>query len=234
MESKSFILQLKIVDIDRRRGGRHTRRQREDAMDDDVIARLHIREVVENWVIWRDSGHWERLRTCWHTDGRMQTVWFQGPADDFIAHAAGPRPRGGPSGHVLGGTSVDLKGERAIAESKVSIQVRATIEGVPCDVLSASRFYDFFERRAGRWAIVLRQVIYEKDRIDPIDPAATPPVLDPALLGQFPEGFRYFGYIQTRGGWNPKRDTPTLRSPEAERLYAAGKAWLDGKPLAWS
>ena len=42
-----------------------------------------------------------------------------------------------------------------------------------CDVVCTGRFYDFLEQRDGRWGIVLRQPIYERDRLDPIDPAAT-------------------------------------------------------------
>ena len=34
-----------------------------------------------------------------------------------------------------------------------------------------ARFYDFLEKREGRWDLVLRQPIYEKDRMDPVDPA---------------------------------------------------------------
>jgi hypothetical protein len=203
-------------------------------MTTELLERMRIREVIENWVLWRDSARWDRLRTCYHADGRMQTVWFQGTADAFLDLAKGTRPRGGPSSHVLGGTSIDLAGARAIAETKVTIQVRATVEGVPCDVLSTARFYDFFEQRQDVWAIALCQLIYEKDRIDPIDPAGPRPVLDPALLAEFPEPFRYFGYVQVRSGWNPKRDTPTVRSRECERLYEAGGQWLEGGPLAWT
>ena len=43
-----------------------------------------IRELVENWAVWRDAGDWERFRTVWHDDGRMMATWFQGPADEFI------------------------------------------------------------------------------------------------------------------------------------------------------
>ena len=46
---------------------------------------------------------------------------------------------------------------------------------------------------------MLRQPIYEKDRLDPVDPATTLK-LDPTLLTQFPEGYRHLAYVQTRIG----------------------------------
>jgi hypothetical protein len=86
------------------------------------------------------------------------------------------------------------------------------------------------EERDGRWGVVLRQPIYEKDRLDPVDPAATLS-LDRDLLAQFPEGYRHLAYLQTRIGYAVKRDMPGLKGPEVERLYARGAAWLAGKPL---
>jgi hypothetical protein len=77
----------------------------------------------------------------------------------------------------------------------------------------------------------LRQPIYEKDRIDPVDPAATLR-LDAKLLAEFPEGYRHLAYIQTKIGYTVKRDMPTLKGPELERLYARGAAWLSGKTPA--
>ena len=48
--------------------------------------RLAIRELVENWALWRDAGDWERFATVWHPkEGWMTATWFQGPARDFIA-----------------------------------------------------------------------------------------------------------------------------------------------------
>src|SRR6476619_7625678 len=44
--------------------------------------KLAIRELVQNWVLWRDAGDWERFRTVWHDDGYMMATWFQGPAED--------------------------------------------------------------------------------------------------------------------------------------------------------
>jgi hypothetical protein len=112
----------------------------------------------------------------------------------------------------------------------MTISQRARAEGVLCDVVCTGRFYDFFEERAGRWAVVLRQPIYEKDRLDPVDPNETPK-LDPQLLAQFPEGYRHLAYVQTQIGYKVKRDMPGLKGPEVERLYARGAAWLEGRPL---
>ena len=54
-------------------------------MTDDLLDRLTLRDLVENWVVWRDSLDWKRFRTVWHDDGRMMATWFQGTADEFIA-----------------------------------------------------------------------------------------------------------------------------------------------------
>jgi len=200
-------------------------------MDDALIERLRIREVVENWTLWRDAGDWSRFATVWHPDGRMMATWFQGLASDFIAVSRQGFDRGVRILHFLGGTTVDVAGVRAIAQTRMTIAQRADVDGVLCDVACDGRFYDFFERRDGEWKIVLRQPIYEKDRLDPVDPTATV-TLDCALLGQFPEGYRHLAYAQTRIGFTVKRDMPQLTGAAVERLYADGAQWLAGAPLA--
>jgi hypothetical protein len=199
-------------------------------MDTAMVERLRIREVVENWAVWRDAGDWERFRTVWHPDGRMMATWFQGDAEAFIDVSRKGFERGVSIVHFLGGSTIDLAGTRAIAQTKMTISQRADVDGVRCDVLCTGRFYDFFEQRDGRWKIVLRQPIYEKDRLDPLDPSATL-ALDADLLRQFPEGYRHLAYAQTRIGFTVKRDMPQLKGPEVERLYVDGAAWLAGKPL---
>jgi hypothetical protein len=195
-----------------------------------ILERLAIREVVENWVVWRDAGDWERFRTVWHDDGRMMATWFQGSADDFIRVSREGWERGVSILHFLGGTSVELAADRAVAQTKMTISQRAAVHGVPCDVVCTGRFYDFFERRDGRWAIVLRQPIYEKDRLDPVDPAAALR-LDPELLGRFPAGYRHLAYLQAGIGYTVKPDMPGLTGPEVEALYARGAGWLAGAAL---
>jgi hypothetical protein len=194
---------------------------------DRVIDRLAIRDLIENWAVWRDAGDWERFRTVWHDDGRMEATWFQGSADAFIAVSREGFARGVRILHFLGGTSIDLAGDRAIAQTKMTIAQRAEVDGVLCDVVCTGRFYDFLEKRVGRWGLVLRQPIYEKDRLDPIDPAAKLS-LDAGLLARFPEGYRHLAYLQTRIGYEVKRNMPGLTGSEVEALYARGKAWRAG------
>jgi SnoaL-like protein len=200
-------------------------------MNDTVLDRLAVREAIESWVVWRDAGDWERFRTVWHDDGRMMATWFQGSVDDFIRVSRDGWERGVSILHFLGGTSIDLAGDRAVAQTKMTISQRAVVHSVACDVVCTGRFYDFFERRGGRWALVLRQPIYEKDRLDPVDPAVAP-VLDPGLLARFPAGYRHLAYLQTGLGYAVKPDMPGLVGPEVEALYARGAAWLAGAPAA--
>jgi hypothetical protein len=199
-------------------------------MDEVTREKLAIREVVENWVVWRDAGDWERFRTVWHDDGYMMATWFQGPAEDFIRVSREGFERGVSILHFLGGNSIELAGSRAISQTKMTISQRARVHDVLCDVTCTGRFYDFFEKRSGRWAIALRQPIYEKDRIDPLDSAAELQ-LDPKLLEKFPEGYRHLAYLQTGIGYPIKLDMPGLKGPELQALYARGQRWLAREPL---
>jgi hypothetical protein len=189
--------------------------------------REQIRRLIDDWVIWRDAGDWDRFLTVWHPEGRMMATWFQGTAAEFADISRAGFERGVRILHVLGGTSVDVAGDRAIAQTRMAIHQRADVEGVACDVVCTGRFYDFFERRDSRWGLVLRQPIYEKDRLDPVDPAARLQ-LDRELLQRFPEGYRHLAYLQTRIGYDVKPDMPGITGPELDRLYRRGAAWLAG------
>jgi len=199
-------------------------------MESDLIDRLAIRDLIDNWAMWRDTGRWDDFRKLWHADGVMMATWFQGEVDDFIKVSQQGFARGARTSHFQGGMSIDLKGRRAIAQTKMQIAQRGPVEGVVCDVVCSGRFYDFLEKRRGRWGLVLRQPIYERDRISPVDPAAKLK-LDKKLLARFPEGYRHLAYLQTRNGQTVKLAMPGVTGPELEALYRRGAAWLKGKQL---
>ena len=96
-------------------------------MSDD---RSQIRDLVENWAIWRDAGDWERFATVWHDDGFMMATWFQGPAREFIRVSREGWARGVSILHFLGGSSIDVAGNRAVAQTKMTISQRARVAEV--------------------------------------------------------------------------------------------------------
>ena len=196
-------------------------------MNDLSADKLAIREAVENWVLWRDAGDWERFATVWHAEGWMTATWFQGPAQQFIEASREGFNRGVHILHALGGWTCEIAGVRAISQVKMTIHQRATLDGILVDVACLGRFYDFFEKRDGRWAISRRQPIYEKDRLDPVDPLSVL-TLDSEWLALYPEGYRHLAYLQFKNGFQVKNGLPGLRGSEVKQLYAEGKAWLEG------
>jgi SnoaL-like domain len=190
------------------------------------VSAAEIREVVQNWALWRDAGDWERFATVWTRDGRMNATWFQGPATEFLRASREGFERGVSILHLLGGTTVDVAGERAIAQTKMTILQRAVIDGVEVDVDCIGRFYDFFAVEDGAWRIARRQPIYEKDRLFVLDPAGAL-LLEPRLLARFPPGYRHLAYIQTKLGFDVALGLPGLTGEAVERLYAEGRDWLN-------
>jgi len=201
-------------------------------MTDETLAdRLAIRDVVESWALARDSADWDWFRAQWHDDGYMVATWFQGPKEDFIRVSQEGYGNGVNILHYTGASQSTVAGQRAISQTRMTIMQRGEVHGVLVDVQCIGRFYDFMEKRDGRWGIVLRQPIYEKDRLDPVPPGAVLE-LDADLLERFPVGYRHLAYLQVQVGYPVKPDLPGLRGPEVAALYARGAAWLAGDPVA--
>ena len=191
---------------------------------------LLIRRLIERWAVWRDAGDWARFATVWHPDGVMMATWFQGPYTEFIRVTQEGWAKGVSILHFLGGSAIEVAGDRAIAQTKMTISQRGLVEGVMCDIVCTGRFYDFIVKHEARWKVLHRQPIYEKDRIDPLDASARLN-LDPDQLEAFPQGYRHLAYIQTRIGYLVKLDMPMLEGPVVQELYQRGARWLAGAQI---
>lgn len=185
-----------------------------------------IAELIQNWGFWRDQGAWERLRTTFHPEGTIQVTWFHGRFADFVEASREMRKTRRGSKHEIGGSRIEVRGHRAVAQTNVRILGRRTLHGVECDTTAWSRFYDLLEKR-GRWAIFRRVAIYEKDRIDPVMPG-TAIAFDKAQLAAMPAAYRYLGYSLAIGGFPVSHDLPTDDSPALEALLRDGESWLKG------
>ena len=158
----------------------------------------------------------------------MAATWFQASAKDF----ASARRKGFEAGvsiiHANLGHMSEIRNDRAIAQTKMTISQRAEVHGVLVDVVATGRFYDFLSKEDDAWLMVRRQPIYEKDRMDPVSPGASLE-LDSSILERFPPGYRHLAYLQTQIGYKVKeKGMPGMTGPEVERLYSEGKNWLDG------
>lgn len=189
------------------------------------LDRAVIVEAVQNWGLWRDTGRWDRLRSLYTADAIQHSTWFVGSAAEFIDRCIESARRGGRSQHFIGASSVDLNGDKAIAETRLVLLVRGTLQGSEVDVTCYGRSYDWFVRLGSEWRITRREMIYEKDRLDPVDPAAVVK-LDAKELARYPAGYRHLAYLQASGGARITPDLPTPNSDALARLYADGIAWL--------
>jgi hypothetical protein len=198
-----------------------------------LLDQLAVRQLIDDWIIYRDYRQWDRVRETWHDGGVMMTTWGgRGTPEEFAVAAEKGFQHGDRMLHSNGGTAVDIVGDRAVAQTKLRIMQRGLVEGVLCDVICIGRDYDFCERRNGRWGFVLRQPIYERDSINPVDPSEVVK-LDRKKLAALPDGYSRLGYLQRDLGYSISNRLPILDGPETEALYRAGKAWLSGGELTW-
>ena len=169
------------------------------------------------------------VRTVWHDDGRMMATWFQGPAEDFIAVSREGFDAGVRILHFLGGSSVDVAGERAIAQTKMTISQRATVHGV---VSTSSAPAASTTSSSGGGPLGARAA--------PADLRERPPrpgrsrrrgELDAALLARFPEGYRHLAYLQTRIGYDGQGGHARPRGARrSRRSTPAGRAGCRAQP----
>ena len=190
-----------------------------------LLDRAAITQVVQDWGLARDTCRWKKLRSFHTADGKVQTTWFVGSATEFIERSRQAAAAGARVQHFIGAATIELNGERAVAETRMVLQVRAAVHGVPVDVTCYGLFHDLFVRNADGWRIQQRVPIYEKDRIDTLVPNQALQ-LDAEQLAAQPEGCRHLTYVQSQGGAQITPDLPVPGSAALERLYAQGKAWL--------
>ena len=192
---------------------------------------LQIKDLIERWAVYRDALLWDKFRTVWHEDGIMTATWTEGPYEDFIKMNSEGVKHGLNILHILGGTAVEVEGDRATSMTKFMILQRAAVEGVLCDVTCYARHYDLWEKRQGKWGLVYRCTIADKDRIDPVDNSETL-ILDKSLLEQFPAEYQHLAYLQTKVGYNVDKDCPRMSGGKAlEALYKRGADWLSGRTV---
>lgn len=192
----------------------------------ELLDRAAITRLVNDWGLARDDGRWDQLRACYTPDAIMHTTWFAGPAADFVERSMAAARVGARVQHFIGAATIALNGDKAIAETRMVLMVRGRLDGVEVDATCWGRFHDRLVKRDGRWRILERTPVYEKDRLDPVDPAAQLVLDTDAMAQQQADGCRHLTYMQSRSGATITPDLAVPGSAALVRLEAEGTAWL--------
>jgi SnoaL-like domain len=194
--------------------------------DEHQIASLLIR-----WGHARDSDDWETLAGCFHDDATIHISWISGSAKDYIARSramAAARKLGEHAKHSISGPWIRVNRDRAFSRCHANLYVRTTIDGHEFDLQSWIRFFDLLERRDGIWRIVKRSAVYEKDRLEPVDPRGVPKnFFDDMELSAFPASAKFLCYWQLRSGRSPSTNIISVYSDEERALREEGERWLE-------
>ena len=189
-------------------------------------------ELILHWGIFRDQGRWQELCATFTPDGQISVSWFCGAFALFVEHCRASHGAGHSwSRHHLFAPAIKLSGDRATAETSVIIRVRQPFDGLMVDLTSCARFLDRLERHSGGWLIAERAAIYERDRLDPVEPSpAFNELFKTANTAQYPEQYRYMAF---RLAHAPGRSLAAVvyrdGGPETAGLYARFSGWLAGK-----
>lgn len=192
-------------------------------LDEHEIASLLVR-----WGHARDADDWETLAACFHDEATISISWMSGPVGDFLEGSkamARARPPGTHVKHVFAGPLILTNGDRAFSRCHVTLFARAFVDGHEFDFESLFRFFDLLERRDGVWRILRRIGVYEKDRMDPVDPRGVPTGFYADMdLSSFPPEMRFLCFRQSKTG---------VRSVPGIAVYSPQEAVLRSDCLAW-
>ncbi len=192
-----------------------------------LLDRAAITQVVQDWGLARDTGRWDQLLAFHTFDATVQTTWFVGSAAEFVKRSRQAFDGGAKVQHFIGAATIELRGKRAVAETRMVLQVRASVHGVLVDLTCHGLFHDLFVHNAEGWRIQQRVPVYEKDRLDTLVPNQVLR-LDVEKLAALPEGCRHLTYVQSQGGAHITPDLPIPGSLALERLHRQGRDWLSG------
>ena len=199
------------------------------------VDRSEIVNLIGKSVLTRDSGMWEQLAECYHSEAEFTSSWFKGKPSDFFGAArdqmAVSRRAGGEQKHLTANHWIEINGDHATAESDLILFMRTTIKDVELDVATWSRRLQLFAREKGEWKIFRRWVIYERDRLDAVDPTIPAETYyDHEALAKYPAKLRHHLWRNDFLGSATEKAIVLRGSPEEAAAREEARRWLQADP----
>ena len=192
-----------------------------------VSDREAISELINAWVYHRDRGNWDELRDTFWPEGTISLSWFDGPFEQFVDSSKELAEKGSPAKHMVDQPFVKINGNRAVSEANVTLLGRGVVGPLEIDLTTYLRFYDLLEKREGRWRILKRTAIYEKDRMDCVRPSLLFWIASFFIkLKKYPKACRFTAFALEKAGYEIADNIVEDQSDELKRLCKEGDAWL--------
>jgi 3-phenylpropionate/cinnamic acid dioxygenase small subunit len=190
-----------------------------------------INSLLIRWGHARDSDDWETLAECFHDEATIHISWISGSTKEFVARsramAAARRP-GAHNKHLISGPWIRVNRDRAFSRCHANLYIRDEVDGHEFDFQSWLRFFDLLEKRDNTWRIVKRTGVYEKDRMEPVDPRSVPEDFFADMdLSAFPASAKFLCYRIQRSGRSPSTDIISVYSDEERALREECEVWLE-------
>ena len=180
---------------------------------------------MESWGLLRDSGRLDLLRDTFAPGAVMHTSNWSGPAEEFIENARKSPSNTGMAQHIYGGGNVEIVGEKALADSRMVVMSRKSIGSVEVDLTGFVRMIDCFVRADGRWRILERFPLYERDRLDLVDKTDAIDI-DLTPLVDYPSGLRHIAFVQRANGRDIPAPMLAMSGKGFPAAYAKWRDWL--------
>lgn len=192
-----------------------------------VSDREAISELINVWAYHRDRGNWEQLRDTFWPEGTISLSWFDGPFEQFVDSSKEMAAKGSQAKHIVAQPFVQINGKRAVSEASVTLLARGGNGHLEIDLTTYARFYDLLEKREGGWRIIKRTAIYEKDRVDCVQPSLLFWIASHFInLKKYPKACRFTGFVLKKAGYEVAKNIVEDASEELSLLYKEGDDWL--------
>jgi hypothetical protein len=198
------------------------------------IDRTEIINVVSKSIITRDSGLWDQLAECYHSQAEFTSSWWQGKPSDFVKAASekleAARREGGEQKHITSNHWIELSGDRATAECDLILFMRRSINSVELDFATWSRRLHLMAKENGEWKIWRRFAIYEKDCMEPVDPTIGPEkYFDAKAMEKYPKAIRYHLWRNEVHGSAPSKNLCIRGTEQEKQVRDEARKWIAGE-----
>lgn len=196
---------------------------------DVVSSKIEIAELVKLERLWRDQAQWEKLAGCYTPTGVVRTMWFRGPANDFVEASRKMRNSGRRSKHLISPIYVKINGDRALVESDGQIFNRSVFEGIEIDKVLYCRFVSRVVRLDGQWKIETLDCIYEGDSVSTVNPDDKLP-FDREKLAALRPCYAVWAYVLKSHGYDLSQEMVGEDRPEQVQAFYKGEdMWLQSR-----